>query len=167
MRAAWVIVVLAACGGGGVKDLQDIPPPQPAEATCQDAGTKLIELVVTGQDPAPPDDAVNKLIALVEKRCETDTWRLDARECFAKVKTIEDADVCSTKLSESQLANLSGDMRPPGDASGGKGDPGGAADADPGAGPHRASEGGAPPPPAPTRGARPNEDGADPCDGGE
>lgn len=135
MRGSWVVVLVAACGGG-VKDITDTPRATP-ESTCRSAGTKLIELVVTGQNPAPPDDAVNKLIALVEKRCETDTWKPEARACFSKVKTVEDADACAKTLTEQQLANLSGDMAPPGQGEKDQAAPGGA--------------------PAP----------ADPCDGGE
>jgi hypothetical protein len=148
MRASWVIVLVAACGGGGVKDIKDTPPPANTSSSCRDAGQKLIELVVTGQNPPPPDDAVNKLISLVEKRCDTDSWSQDARTCFSKVKSVEEADVCSKTLSDQQLANLSGDMAPPK---------------------------GSPPPPAPgTRGAMPEDEdkggegaSADPCDGGE
>jgi hypothetical protein len=156
MRASWVIVFVAACGGGGVKDIKDTPPPAPAE-TCRTAGTKLIELVVAGQDPAPPDDAVNKLITLVEKRCETDGWKQDARSCFSKVKSVEEADVCTKTLSEQELANLSNDMKPPaGEATTGAPDSDGAA------------EGGS----GRSRSAVPKEDkgngaSADPCDGGE
>ena len=142
MRASWVVVLVAACGGGGVKDLRDTPQATP-EATCRTAGTKLIELVVTGQDPAPPDDAVNKLIALVEKRCETDTWKSEARGCFSAVKTVEDADACAKTLTEQQLANLSGDMAPSGQGNKNQAAPGGGATGE-----------GAPAP-------------ADPCDGGE
>ena len=152
MRASWVIVLVAACGGGGVKDIKDTPPPPAPEATCHSAGTKLIELVVAGHDPVPPDDAVNRLIALVEKRCATDTWKPEARACFSKVKTVDDANDCSQTLTEPQLANLSKDMAPPGETP-----PGGGA-----------ATGGAPEgaPPGGTRGPVP-KDGADPCDGGE
>ncbi|MFN0249738.1 MAG: hypothetical protein ACKV2T_22845 [Kofleriaceae bacterium] len=154
MRVSLVIVLVAACGGGGVKDIKDTPPPAAAE-TCRTAGTKLIELVVAGQDPAPPDEAVNKLITLVEKRCNTDGWKQDARSCFSKVKSVEEADVCTKTLSNQELANLSNDMKPPaGDATGAAPPPSGAA------------EGGS----GRTRGAedkKGNGASADPCDGGE
>lgn len=159
---AWVIVFVAACGGGGVKDIKDTPPPAP-EATCRTAGTKLIELVVAGQTPAPPDDAVNKLITLVEKRCETDAWQPEARTCFSKVKAVEDADACTKDLTDQQLANLSNDMKPPGGAPDTK-----SPEADGAAGGSAPGGGG------PTRGAIPKEEkpkgngaSADPCDGGE
>lgn len=115
MRASWVFVLVAACGGGGVKDIKDTPPPAP-QATCHTAGAKLIELVVAGHTPPPPDDAVNKLIDQVEKRCEADIWKQEARACFSTVKTVEDADACTKNLTDTQLRNLSGDMEPPGGA---------------------------------------------------
>lgn len=143
-----------------MKDIKDTPRPAPV-ATCHTAGAKLIELVVAGQNPAPPDDAVNQLIALVEKRCEKDGWKQEARECFSKVKGVEDADACAKNLSEQELANLSGDMAPPGGqapAGGAKEDMEGGAGAKSGSGPNGGSG---------TRG--PTGDGAagDPCDGGE
>ncbi len=113
MRASWVFVLVAACGGGGVKDIKDTPPPA-AQATCHTAGAKLIELVVAGHTPPPPDDAVNKLIDTVEKRCEADLWKQEARACFSTVKTVEDADACTKNLTDTQLRNLSSDMEPPG-----------------------------------------------------
>jgi hypothetical protein len=157
MRASWSIVLVAACGGGGVSDIKDTPPPA-AEATCRTAGAKLIDLVVAGQNPAPPDEAVNKLIALVEKRCEADGWNQEARICFSKVKAVADADACTKSLSQQQLVNLSNDMKPPADAASTEA-PGEAAP-----GPGGAEEGG----PGRTRGAIPKPDtSADPCDGGE
>jgi hypothetical protein len=172
MRASWVIVLVAACGGGGVKDIKDTPPPAP-EATCHVAGEKLIELVVAGQTPAPPDDAVNKLISLVEKRCDADKWKPEARACFSKVKSVEEADACTKNLSEAELANLSGDMAPPGGSPESTGEGGGAPPDGAGDGASR------------TRGMLPTDDKAkekgkdtkpkgsgqgktgDPCDGGE
>lgn len=148
-----------------MKDIKDTPPPTPV-ATCHTAGTKLIELVVAGQNPPPPDDAVNQLIQLVEKRCSTDGWKQEARECFSKVKGVEDADACAKTLSEQELANLSGDMAPPDgqapaggakeDMEGGSGTQGGSG-AKPGSGAKSGS------------GTRGPGDGAagDPCDGGE
>ncbi|MGE0395574.1 MAG: hypothetical protein AB7T06_02525 [Kofleriaceae bacterium] len=164
MRAAWVVVLVASCGGGGVKDIKDTPPPAP-EASCHLAGSKLIDLVVAGQNPPPPDDAVNKLIALVEKRCETDRWSAEARGCFSTVKGIEDADGCAKALTDLQLANLSNDMKPPGEQSGG---------AEPASADGAGSAGGGSSPGPGTRSPVPKEDkgsgngaSADPCDGGE
>lgn len=150
MRSAWVIVLIAACGGGGVKDIKDTPRNE-AEPTCRMAGAKLTDLLVAMQKTPPPDDAVNAQIEKTAKNCEDNKWSVAARTCFSKIKTLEEADGCTKELTTPQLEALAGKKE--GEEA-----------------PESAGGGGAPPPSPPppggTRGPVP-KDGADPCDGGE
>jgi hypothetical protein len=102
MRAPVIAVLLAGCGGSP-------GPTQPAKAaapSCTASGARLVELVSSQMDPAPPDDAVNELIALVRERCEQDGWSVDARHCLGGVRTVDDADRCWALLSEAQKAAI-------------------------------------------------------------
>ena len=66
----------------------------------------MIDELVAGKDPRPPDDVINKQIAIIRDHCETDGWSEQARACFVKMKTMADADQCGTYLTAGQQAAL-------------------------------------------------------------
>jgi hypothetical protein len=101
MRYA-VLALLAGCGGGQIADA----PAKPAAPTCKSAAEHMIDELVAGKEPRPPDDAINAQIALVRDHCEKDGWSEPARACFIRMKSIEDADQCGTYLTTEQQAAL-------------------------------------------------------------
>lgn len=101
MRTA-VLALLIGCGGGQVTDT----PPAPPAVTCKTAAEHMIDELVAGKDPRPPDDAINGQIALVRDHCEKDGWSEQARACFSKMKSLDDADQCGTYLTAEQQTAL-------------------------------------------------------------
>ena len=162
MRVSLCLAVSLAACGGGVKDIKD-PAPAAPEANCRIAAAHIADLVVSVQDPKPPDDAVNKLIDQTAQMCESSQWSAAAQACFSKVTSVEAADACTKELTPAQLETLGG----------------GPKNAEPGSVPTEAPNGGAiggapeapipttSPPPPPTRKAKGGGKTGDPCDGGE
>ena len=97
------LVVLAACSSPQRKEPP--PPPRPA-ASCEAAADGMIALLVRSQTEKPPEDAVDKLRVLITTRCREDRWTTEAQACLAKLQTPEDANTCSTLLTEDQQAAL-------------------------------------------------------------
>lgn len=135
----------------------------------------MVDNLAANLDPRPPDEVMNKQIALVRTRCEQDAWSPEAVKCLADMKNLDEANHCATLLTEAQQAAL---VRDQDAASGAKAAPqaeegamGGAAPAAaPPAPPPPAAA--APPPPAPAPATRgPKTKGAgrteDPDQGGE
>jgi hypothetical protein len=102
MRWIAIVMVMSACGSS--------PEPQTPKAegpTCTSAAEHMIDELVAGKDPRPPDEAINKQIALVRDHCEKDGWSPQARTCFSKMKSLADADQCGTYLTAGQQTALS------------------------------------------------------------
>lgn len=146
-------VLAAGCGGAPARGAAPAPP----AATCATAAGQVGDLLASGQDPRPPDEAVNRVIGRVRAACEEDAWSAGARACFAAIASPADVDHCGTLLTEAQTQGLLRRQEAADSAAGGR--PGGAR------GGGGASAGGLPPPPPPP--PDPVTDSADPCDGGE
>ncbi len=153
-------VLAAGCGGAPAR----APAPGPPAATCATAAGHVGDLLASGQDPRPPDEAVNQVIARIRAACEEDAWSSGARACFAAMASPADADHCGTLLTEAQTQGLLRRQAAADSAAGGAQGGGGA------------SANGPPPPlppPPPPRRVLPSpspapvNDSADPCDGGE
>ncbi|HEY4176486.1 MAG TPA: hypothetical protein VGM90_06630 [Kofleriaceae bacterium] len=107
MRWFAIAVMMCACGPS--------PEPQTPKAegpTCKSAAEHMIDELVAGKDPRPPDEAINGQIALVRDHCEKDGWSVAARACFSKMKTLDDADQCGTYLTAGQQTALSPPQEP-------------------------------------------------------
>lgn len=97
-------LALVACGGGAATR----SPQTPAKptASCAKAADGMVGLLVANKDPKPPDDATDKLRTLIKSRCEQDAWSVEAQRCFGDMKTVDDANVCGTLISDEQQAAL-------------------------------------------------------------
>lgn len=103
VKRLWIATLLVACGGGAAK-----PPAKPAAPamSCTKAADGMVSLLVANKDPKPPDEATDKLRKLIRERCEQDAWSFEAQRCFGDMKTIDDANVCGTLISDDQQAAL-------------------------------------------------------------
>ncbi|MBL0219553.1 MAG: hypothetical protein IPQ07_37515 [Myxococcales bacterium] len=103
MKRLWIATLLVACDGGAAK-----PPAKPAAPamSCTKAADGMVSLLVANKDPKPPDEATDKLRKLIRERCEQDAWSFEAQRCFGDMKTIDDANVCGTLISDDQQAAL-------------------------------------------------------------
>jgi len=99
------LVLLVACGGGQVVD----KPVAPTGPTCKNAAAKMGDMIAADISK-PSDQAVNQLIALIQKRCETDRWSIAAVSCLAEMKTVDQADQCGTQLTAAQQKALVDDL---------------------------------------------------------
>ena len=163
-----VVLVLAACAEPKITDTPRSKPP----TTCTTTAEHVVDELVAGKDPRPPDDVVNKYIALLRTRCETDGWTLEAQNCLSTMASAADADRCGTLLTPAQQEALVRDQRAldakPAEKP--QAEPDGAANAAPPA------QGAPPPPPKIDGSTRGRDKGAapsgpkppeDPCAGGE
>lgn len=97
MRGVFVVGCLLGCGSA--------PPPSepaPLPPSCKRAAEHIVDELVAGKDPRPPDDAVNAYITLIRTRCEQDAWSAPAQDCFIRIKSLADADTCGTLLTQAQ-----------------------------------------------------------------
>jgi hypothetical protein len=109
----WAVVLLLGACGGASSSVETAASSSPASSdapTCARVAGHMADLVASGIDPAPPDEDVNALIALVRTRCEDDGWSAEARRCLGTMQTATEADDCGTLLTEAQLAALLADQ---------------------------------------------------------
>jgi hypothetical protein len=100
MRWVVAVVLLSACPAPEAKE------PVPAGPTCKSAAEHMIDELVAGKDPRPPDDVINAQIKIIREHCEKDGWSEPARACFSRMRTLADADQCGTYLTAEQQAAL-------------------------------------------------------------
>jgi len=101
IRAVVLIGTLAACPAAKSSEA-----PRPAGPTCATAAQHMVDEMAATKDPRPPDESLNAMIGLIQKRCEQDQWSSQAIACLARIKSLADADQCGTLLTEAQQANL-------------------------------------------------------------
>ena len=145
MRTAVIALVLAACGGSSKSSTMAKAGP-----SCGDVANAMVGMMAEGKESTKAFvDAKEGFVEIIRTRCDQDAWTADAKQCLATMKSREDAERCSTLLTEQQQANLVRDQK-----------------AKFGAGPAEAD---APPPPAPVEApkAMKSRKAGDPCDGGE
>lgn len=97
MRRWLVVACVAACGGSRPPAEPTRPPP-----SCKGAAEHMVDELVAGKDPRPPDDIVNTYIELIRTRCEADAWSAPAQDCFMRIHSLADADTCGTLLTQAQ-----------------------------------------------------------------
>ena len=145
MRTAVIALVLAACGGSSKSSTMAKAGP-----SCSDVANSMVAMMAEGKESTKAFvDAKEGFVTIIRTRCDEDAWTPDAKQCLATMKSREDAERCSTLLTEQQQANLVRDQK----AKFGAGSPN--PDAEPAA----------PPPEAPK--AMKSRKAGDPCDGGE
>jgi hypothetical protein len=145
MRTAVIALVLAACGGNGSKSSTMAK----AGPTCGDVANAMVGMMAEGKESTKAFvDAKEGFVTIISTRCTDDAWTAEAKQCLATMKSREDAERCSTLLTEQQQANLVRDQKAKFGAS---------------------PEAEAPPPPAPVEApkATKSRKAGDPCDGGE
>ncbi|HEY4058386.1 MAG TPA: hypothetical protein VGM39_17355 [Kofleriaceae bacterium] len=108
MRWVAIAVVMCACGPSAEPAAPTAPVP-----TCTSAAEHIIDELVAGKDPRPPDDAINGQIKIVREHCEKDAWSEQARACFTRMKGLADADQCGTYLTPEQQTALGPPPPPP------------------------------------------------------
>lgn len=162
MRQVLIALVLAACGGSSKSSTMAKSGP-----SCGEVASSMVAMMAEGKESTKAFvDAKEGFVTIIRTRCDEDAWTAEAKQCLATMKSREDAERCSTLLTEQQQANLVRDQK----AKFGAGsEP--AAEAEPAV---------APPPPveaeqkaepkklrsAPAKPAKTKKTG-DPCDGGE
>ncbi|HVK85075.1 MAG TPA: hypothetical protein VM513_13255 [Kofleriaceae bacterium] len=98
MRGVLVVSCLLGCGAPGKKATE----PAPLAPSCKRAAEHIVDELVGGKDPRPPDDDVNAYIKMISTRCEQDGWSTPAQDCFTRIKSLADADTCGTMLTQAQ-----------------------------------------------------------------
>ncbi|MBS1120014.1 MAG: hypothetical protein H6Q90_2242 [Deltaproteobacteria bacterium] len=101
IQIAACAVVLAGCGRAQ-------PPAAPMlEAdTCGSVADHMVEQLLIGKDPRPPDATVDGIKNIIRARCKQDAWTVAAQDCLRKIQNAADADRCASLLSEEQQAAL-------------------------------------------------------------
>jgi hypothetical protein len=160
MRHALILVLVAACGGGAAKSSATMPPPAKGPS-CAGTADGMVGMMVASMTPKPPDTDADGLRGLIRERCEKDHWSPEAQRCLSDMKTADDANVCSTLLTDDQQAALVKAQQ----AKYGAGPPAGASD---GAAPKDAGKPATRgPKPKDSKGSKDSKGDHDPCDGGE
>jgi hypothetical protein len=101
IRALLLLGTLAACPAAKSSEA-----PKPAGPTCAEAAQHMVDEMAATKDPRPPDESLNAMIGMIQKRCSQDQWSSQAIACLAQIKSLADADQCGTLLTEAQQANL-------------------------------------------------------------
>jgi hypothetical protein len=95
-------IVLAGCG-----DPRPAAAPKPVEAdTCGSVADHMVEQMLVGKDPRPPEDTVDGIKNIIRARCKQDTWTAAAQDCLRKMQHEADANRCASLLTEAQQAAL-------------------------------------------------------------
>ena len=98
MRGLLLVSCLLGCSGTAKESSE----PAPLAPSCKRAAEHMVDELVAGMDPRPPDDTVNAYIKLIRTRCEQDGWSTPAQDCFTRIKNVADADTCGTLLTQAQ-----------------------------------------------------------------
>ena len=118
----------------------------------------MVGMMVSNMNPKPPDADADGLRKMIRERCEQDQWSPEAQRCLSEMKTADDANVCSTLLTDDQQAAL---VKAQQAKYGAPGADGGAAPKEPEKPPTRG------PKPKDSKGSKGSGGDHDPCDGGE
>jgi hypothetical protein len=100
-------LVAAACGGGGTRPIANerssssASPAAPAGPTCKEVAAHVMSLAE--HDVTTPEGEA-KMLVIIEKRCDTDTWSEPARGCFVKAQADPDLEACDKLLTPAQRA---------------------------------------------------------------
>ncbi len=149
MRSVLLALVVAACGGSKSSSTT----PKDAGPTCAAVADSMVAMMAQGKESTKAFvDAKEGFTTIIRTRCTDDAWTGDAKQCLSTMKSREDAERCSTLLTDEQQQNLVRDQKakfgaPPEDS-----------EPEPQA---------APPPPAEAPKASKTKKRGDPCDGGE
>jgi outer membrane biosynthesis protein TonB len=109
MRTAFVAIVLAAACGGGSKASTT---PKATGPTCGAVADSMVAMMAEGKESTKAFvETKEGFTTIIRTRCEEDAWTADAKQCLAKMKSRDDAERCSTLLTETQQANLVRDQK--------------------------------------------------------
>jgi hypothetical protein len=104
MRATWIVVALVACHhADGPAPVAPQGPTQCARAADNMVQTMLDRLPAKD---APPTDEADTFRNLIRERCEHDGWSAEAMRCLIEMKSVDDAEVCATLMTDEQQAAL-------------------------------------------------------------
>jgi hypothetical protein len=107
----FVMVTMAACGGGGAKPAATPVPENSAPADC--ASTAAVITRVLAADDADAKAEQPKVNADVTKRCSDDKWTADARTCLMSANTSEALTKCGYEnLTQQQQDKLNAATAP-------------------------------------------------------
>jgi hypothetical protein len=104
----WSIALAIGCSGTGPATVQQ--PRAPSEITCVAVANNMATQVLSHKT-APEQDRLEAIIEIIQRRCEQDRWSIEAKQCLATMKTEEEADQCSTYLTDAQLTAMVHDER--------------------------------------------------------
>lgn len=144
MRTAVIALVLAACGGSSKSSTMA----KSEGPTCAVVADSMVAMMARGKESTKAFvDAKEGFTTIIRTRCDEDAWTAEAKQCLSTMQTYEDAERCSTHLTEQQQQNLVRDQKEK----------------------YGAKPEDAAPPPAPVEApkAMKSRKAGDPCDGGE
>jgi hypothetical protein len=121
----------------------------------------MVGMMVANMNPKPPDADADGLRKMIRERCDQDHWSPEAQRCLSDMKTADDANVCSTLLTDDQQAALVKAQQAKYGAGSTPGADGGAAPKEPEKPPTRGAK------PKDSKGSKGSGGDHDPCDGGE
>jgi hypothetical protein len=101
----WLVLVLAACSGGGKTPTPETPK-RAAGPSCEAVADAMVNQLIADKDPRPPDTAVDPIRNLISKHCTADNWTFAAKQCLLTMKNAQDAEHCATLLTDEQQAAL-------------------------------------------------------------
>ena len=108
MRTLVIALVLAACGGGSSKSSTMAK----AGPSCGDVADSMVAMMAEGKESTKAFvDAKEDFVTLIRTRCDEDAWTAEAKQCLATMKSREDAERCSTLLTEQQQQSLVRDQK--------------------------------------------------------
>ena len=107
MRTVVLSLLLAACGGSSKSSTMAKAGP-----TCSDVADSMVAMMAEGKESTKAFvDAKEGFVTIIRTRCTDDAWTAEAKQCLATMKSREDAERCSTLLTEQQQANLVRDQK--------------------------------------------------------
>ena len=101
-------LALAACGGGS----KSTTTPKDTGPTCAAVADSMVAMMAEGKESTKAFvDAKEGFTTIIRTRCTEDAWTGEAKQCLATMKSHEDAERCSTLLTEAQQENLVRDQK--------------------------------------------------------
>lgn len=104
----FLALALAACGGGS----KSPATPKDTGPTCAAVADSMVAMMAEGKESTKAFvDAKEGFTTIIRTRCTEDAWTGEAKQCLATMKSHEDAERCSTLLTEAQQENLVRDQK--------------------------------------------------------